>query len=148
MKIVEIQTFSPNELKAYDPHPLSPRVDRDTSQRISNALTGPAFVIDPVRLRPEVPWPGESVRDTVAMPIPSGPNPTLGAHVPRPLSNPTTAVRPRQREPLFMPLRRRSVFLSPIAKIAVARAFHDGSSARELYVGAQNLPGPEIRAAN
>src|SRR5579864_8845907 len=31
-------------------------------------------------------------------------------------------------------LRRRSVFLSPIAKIAMARAFHDGLSARELYV--------------
>ena len=68
MKIVEIPTFSPNELKAYDPHPLSrKRVHRDTLQRVSNALAGPEFVIDPMRLNPGVTWPGASVRDTAPM---------------------------------------------------------------------------------
>jgi len=76
MKIVEIPTFSPNELKAYDPHPLSrKRVHRDTLQRISNAFTGPEFVIDLMRLNPGVTWPGASVPDTYMMPVPS---PSIG----------------------------------------------------------------------
>src|SRR5262249_28321990 len=35
-----------------------------------------------------------------------------------------------------------------VAKITVARAFHDGLSARELYVGAKSIGEREIRAAD
>jgi hypothetical protein len=40
-----------------------------------------------------------------------------------------------------------SVFLSLVAKIAMARALHDSLCARELYVGAQTLREREVRAA-
>ena len=43
---------------------------------------------------------------------------------------------------------RLSVFLSPVAKIAVARALHDGLCERELYVGAKTLGEREVRAAD
>ena len=76
MKIIEILTFATsNGPEAYDSHPVSSDAVGDTSEWISNALTGPAFVIDPLRLRPEVPWPGASVRDTSAVPVAS---PTIG----------------------------------------------------------------------
>ena len=76
MKIAEILTFTPNQGEPYDAHPLPlDRVDHDTLARISNALTGPEFVVDPVRLRPEVPWPGASVSDTDGMPAAS---PSIG----------------------------------------------------------------------
>src|ERR1700676_1812070 len=43
---------------------------------------------------------------------------------------------------------RLSVFLPPVAKIAVARALHDGLCERELYVGAKTLSEREVRAAD
>ena len=76
MKIAEILTFAPNQGEPYDAHPLRlDGVDHDKLQRISNALTGPEFVVDPVRLRPGVAWPGASVRDTIPVPVV---NPSIG----------------------------------------------------------------------
>jgi len=43
---------------------------------------------------------------------------------------------------------RRSIFLSPVAKIAVARALHDGLCARQLYVGIKTFGKREVLAAD
>src|SRR5262249_6427509 len=43
---------------------------------------------------------------------------------------------------------RLSVFLSPVAKITVARPLHDGLRAHELYVGAKTLSERVVRAAD
>jgi hypothetical protein len=69
MKIIEILTFEPTDkATAYDARPLN---DPAGLQRVSNAFTGPEFVIDPLRLQPGVAWPGASVRDTGRMPVAS-----------------------------------------------------------------------------
>jgi hypothetical protein len=74
MKIIEILTFSPGVIEGQSLDPLSSdSIDRNTVQRVSNALTGPEFVIDPLGLQPGVDWPGASVRDTGTMPMPSPP---------------------------------------------------------------------------
>ena len=52
------------------------------------------------------------------------------------------AVRPA------LTLMRRSIFLSPVAKIAVARALHDGLCARQLYVGTKTFGKREVLAAD
>ena len=41
-----------------------------------------------------------------------------------------------------------SVFLSLVAKIAMARALHNGLCARELYLGAKTLGERGVRAAD
>ena len=67
MKILEILTFAPSdEANAYDARPLN---DPEGLQRISTAFTGPEFVVDPLRLKPGVAWPGASAPDTVSMPV-------------------------------------------------------------------------------
>jgi hypothetical protein len=100
MKIVEILTFAPsNEVEAFEPHLSSPaHSDQDTLQRISNALAEPEFVVDPVRLRPGVAWPGASVPDTTGMPVV---NPTIGRDMVRSINTPSTngAVQRGSAEP-------------------------------------------------
>ena len=44
--------------------------------------------------------------------------------------------------------RRLSIFLPPVAKIAVAGALHDGLCAREPHAGAKSLGKREVRAAD
>jgi len=83
MKILEILTFAPTDKATpYDTRPLN---DPAGLQRISNALAGQEFVIDPLRLNPGVPWPGASVRDTSAMPVTS---PTSGRDMVRSIRAP------------------------------------------------------------
>src|SRR5215813_12090277 len=43
---------------------------------------------------------------------------------------------------------RLSIFLSPVAKIAVARALHDGLCTRQLYVGTKTFGKCEVLAAD
>ena len=64
------------------------------------------------------------------------------------LTQPTAAFQPSQAEPLFVPQRRLSIFLSPVAKITVASTLHDGLSAREPYVGVKTLREGEVHAAD
>jgi len=72
MKIVEVLTYGTgNEDDTYDYPPMFLKGnDGSMLQPSSNPLTTPEFVIDPARLRPEIP-----AADTVVMPVAS---PSIG----------------------------------------------------------------------